>query len=281
MAWAALRFDPPTNFNPGHVPEFGSGISDQTVDRMTTNLLLNDFATRSFREIGDCDYIAARLSYRAHLVPQFLWQSLQAIEKYFKCILVLNRIKAPKSHDIGYLLASFEKEKKFDLRLSSETRNFFSYLDTYGRFRYYETPYYTVGNELFRLDCAVWELRRYARVIDYKFKIGDGKELHLLEHELKMNERAENRSPQEFSINGGHLEMVLAKRDHPSRSALIWHNLYFGNSRRKSVKHRGMSSSGNSPLSLHPEILDEVRKYVFLPKDVVTAYKAAQLNPDS
>ena len=57
---------------------------------MNTDILLNDFATRSFREIADCDYIAARLSYRAQLVPQFLWQSLQAIEKYLKCALVLN-----------------------------------------------------------------------------------------------------------------------------------------------------------------------------------------------
>jgi len=242
---------------------------------MNADILLNDFATRSFREIGDCDYIAARLSYRAQLVPQFLWQSLQAIEKYLKCTLVLNRIKAPKSHDIGHLLASFEKAKKFEIRLSPETRGFFSYLDTYGRFRYYETPYYTLGNELFRLDRAVWELRRYARVIDYSLNVGAVKEVHLLELELKRNEQAENRPPQEFSIIGGHLERVLAKRDHPSRSALIWHNFYFGSSRRRSVKHRTMSVSGNSPLSLHPELLDEVLKYVFLPTDVIAAYRNA------
>ena len=54
--------------------------------------LVNDFATRSFREIADGDYIAARMSFRALLVPQFLWQSLQAMEKYLKCILVLNPI---------------------------------------------------------------------------------------------------------------------------------------------------------------------------------------------
>ena len=45
-------------------------------------ILLNDFATRSFREIADQDYIAARLSYRHGLYPQFHWQSLQAIEKH-------------------------------------------------------------------------------------------------------------------------------------------------------------------------------------------------------
>lgn len=241
----------------------------------TTDLLLNNFATRSFREIGDCDYIAARLSFRAQLVPQFLWQSLQAIEKYLKCILVLNRVRAPKSHHLSQLLASFENSGKFTVRLSPETRKFLIYLDTYGRFRYYETPYYTLGNELFQLDKAVWEVRRYARALDYSLKLQDGKEVHLLPHELSANERAESRPPQEFSIIGGHLEHILSKRDHPSRSALIWHNFYFGSGHRKTIGHRHMSTSGNSPLSLHPEILDEVLKYVFLPNDVVTAYRNA------
>ncbi len=241
----------------------------------TTDRLLNNFATRSFREIGDCDYIAARLSFRALLMPQFLWQSLQAIEKYLKCILVLNRVKAPKSHDLAQLLQSIENSGKFDIRLSPETRNFLDYLDTYGRFRYYETPYYTLGDELFRLDKAVWEVRRYARGLDYSIKLQDGNEVHLLDHELKANEQAESQPPQNFSIVGGHLEHILARREHPSRAALIWHNVYFGSGRRKTVRHRHMSASGNSPLSLHPEILDEVLKYVYLPKDVVAAYRNA------
>lgn len=240
-----------------------------------TDILLNNFATRSFREIADGDYIAARLSSRALLVPQFLWQALQAIEKYLKCILVLNRIKAPRSHDLSKLLDAFENSKKFEIRLSPETRKFLLYLDSFGRFRYYETPYYTVGDELFQLDKAVWEIRRYARVINYKMKLHTGEEVHILPHELKKNERAESRPPQEFSIVGGHLEKVLAKSDHPSRPALIWHNMYFGSGKRTSVKHRKMSMSGRSPLSLHPEILDEVLKYVFLPKDVVAAYRNA------
>lgn len=237
--------------------------------------LLNDFAIRSFREIGDGDYIAARLSSRALLVPQFLWQSLQALEKYLKCILVLNRIKAARSHCLTDLFEAFEHSNKFDVRLSPETKRFLVYLDTYGRFRYYETPYYTIGDELFRLDKAVWEIRRYARVLDYRIKVQNGKEVHLLPLELQRNQRAESRPPQEFSIIGGHLEKVLSKRDHPSRPALIWHNMYFGTGRRRTVRHRRMSSSGNSPLSLHPEILDEVLKYVFLPREVIAAYRDA------
>ncbi|MBJ2166163.1 HEPN domain-containing protein [Acidovorax sp. IB03] len=240
-----------------------------------TDILLNDFAIRSFRDVADCDYIAARLSFRAQLVPQFLWQSLQAIEKYLKCILVLNRIKAPRSHDLSKLLDAFEQSKKFEVRLSPDTHKFLQYLDTYGRFRYYETPYYSMGDELFRLDTAVWELRRYARVLDYNVKPPGGTEVNLLALELKRNERAETKAPQEFSIMGGHLEKVLAKSDHPSRAGLVWHNLKFGKRRRTSVSYTRTSMSGNSPLSLHPEILDEVLKYVFLPKDVVEAYRNA------
>jgi HEPN domain-containing protein len=56
--------------------------------------LLKDFAFRSFFEIADGDYIAARTLYRAKLLPQFLSASQQALEKYLKYILLLNRIHA-------------------------------------------------------------------------------------------------------------------------------------------------------------------------------------------
>jgi len=75
---------------------------------MNLDLLINNFATRSFRDTGDGDYIAARLAYRAQLIPQFLWSSLQAIEKYLKCVLVLNRIRAPRSHNLADILQVFE-----------------------------------------------------------------------------------------------------------------------------------------------------------------------------
>lgn len=34
---------------------------------------LNHFAIRSFRDVADADYIAARLAYRGQLPVQFLW----------------------------------------------------------------------------------------------------------------------------------------------------------------------------------------------------------------
>ncbi|SPA46665.1 hypothetical protein CBM2629_A60060 [Cupriavidus taiwanensis] len=38
-------------------------------------ILLNDFAIRSFRETADKDYIAARMAYRARLIQPFLWSA--------------------------------------------------------------------------------------------------------------------------------------------------------------------------------------------------------------
>lgn len=54
-----------------------------------TEALIDSFADRSFRDIADKDYIAGRLSYMNGLDTQFLWQSLQAIEKYFKAIFCI------------------------------------------------------------------------------------------------------------------------------------------------------------------------------------------------
>lgn len=242
---------------------------------MNIEPLVNDFATQSFRDTADGDYIAARLAFRARLIPQFLWSSLQAIEKYLKCMCVLNRIRAPQGHDLAEVLQAFDACKKFDLNLTDRTREFLVYLDTYGRHRYYETPYYTRGHELLSLDRAVWEVRRYARVMDCRIKNLQGKEIELLPHELAANDAASKRPPHQFNIFGGRLETIISNRNHPSREPLLWQNAYFGRKSRKIITLPGRMESGNSPLSLHPEILDEVLKYVFLPKDVIKAYRNA------
>ncbi|MGH8854315.1 MAG: hypothetical protein ACREWI_08555, partial [Telluria sp.] len=66
----------------------------------------------------------------------------------------------------------------------------------------------------------------------------------------------------------GTLEQIIENKDHSARAALIWNNLFFGPSRRKGVKMKSSWESGNSPFFLHPEIIDEVIKYVYIPKDI-------------
>lgn len=246
-------------------------------DSNHTNALVNTFAIRSFRDTGDLDYIAARLSNRSNLVPPFLWQSLQSVEKYLKCILVLNRVRAPRSHDLSELLNAVDGGCPFTMRLSDTTRQFIEYLDTHGRFRYFETPYYTIGDELTRLDRTVWEVRRYAQVLNTSVRpTRSGRRISLLEPLLANLERAEQEPPQDFTIHGGLLEKFIRKRDHPSRAGLIWNNLFYGSGRRKTIRKRTWSVSANSPLAMDPGILDEVLKYVYLPKDVVRAYREIQ-----
>jgi HEPN domain-containing protein len=159
-----------------------------------TSARLNDFPIRSFRDIADDDYIAARLAFRSMLVPQFLWSSLQALEKYLKCILVLNCVQAKRGHDLRACLTAFEQANLFDLRITAGTHKFIDYLDTYGRHRYFETPFYVRGLEILSLDRAVWEIRRYAQVLRYELNV-DGRLIPMLPPELRRIEAAETRSP--------------------------------------------------------------------------------------
>lgn len=235
--------------------------------------LVNDFATRSFRDTGDGDYIAARLAFRFQLVPQFLWSSLQAIEKYLKCMLVLNRIMAERGHSLDEILKIFDKNKKFELGLSEDAKKFLVFLDTYGRHRYYETPYYIRGHELLLLDKTVWEIRRYARGMDYNIQSLSGEVVEMLEHEIATNVSAESKPPHSFYIIGGRLESIIEDRKHPSREPLLWQNAFYGKRVRKTVKLPGRGEAGNSPLWLHPEILDEVLKYVWMPDGIAKAYR--------
>jgi len=96
----------------------------------------------------------------------------------------------------------------------------------------------------------------------------------MLQIELKGIESSESRPFHKFKLIGGTLEKLLADKKHPARKALIWQNLYFGSRTRKSVKLPGSFHATNSPLSLHPEILNEVLRYVYLPKDVKNEYCA-------
>ena len=95
-----------------------------------------------------------------------------------------------------------------------------------------------------------------------------GKTVTLLTHKLDRVHRATEKHEKGASITGGFLEKIIEKQDHPARGALIWNNLYFGPSRRKAVKMRPDREAGNSPFFLYPEIIDEVVKYVQIPKDI-------------
>ncbi len=124
--------------------------------------LINDFAKRSFRDVADQDYIAARMSYRAQLREPFLWSSLQAFEKYFKAILLFNRKSAKGvGHNISEALKRVESIHDLSFSIPDDVREFIFYINNYGTNRYLEYSTHLRDQALLALDRSVWYVRRY------------------------------------------------------------------------------------------------------------------------
>jgi HEPN domain-containing protein len=219
---------------------------------------LNHFALKSFRNIADGDYIAARMACRAALVPQFLWGSQQAIEKYLKTILLLNRIPAVEvSHDLNAALRKINDSGKLNLDLTERTTQFIRYIDAYGPYRYLEVSHWAEGSQIIPLDQAVWELRRFCTLS------ASPRRLMLVE----------GRPAPRVHLSFGLLEKIIEGSSKASaREALLWQNGFFGRTRRR-VRVGGWMHSENAPLALRPELLSEVAKYVKIPKRVAAGYR--------
>jgi hypothetical protein len=226
--------------------------------------LVDDFAIRSFRDVADGDYISARMACRAQLTVQYLWASQQAIEKYLKCILLLNRIPAKKvRHHLSAGLTAIKTSGTLALNLVKPTEEFIDYLDQYGQFRSLEVSNVAFGHDLLRLDRAVWELRRFCT----------------LEPGPRALTLRDGQPAPKAHIPGGELEKIIANAKNPARAALLWQNAFFGRRVRRRVKLAGWCKASNSPLYLNPHIRDEILKYVYLPKDLKERYGALKTEP--
>jgi hypothetical protein len=217
---------------------------------------LNDFALRSFRDVADADYIAARLAYRAQLPVQFLWASQQALEKYLKFILFLERVRGPKlGHALAPALRAIEGAG-LTLDLTKSTQRFITDIDRVGRFRYMEVSFVVWWHWIVSLDRAVWELRRFctSEPLPRSMKLVDGQ------------------IAPRYRVDNGYLEKVLDNTTAPAREYLLWHNAFVGRSRRK-VTIRGSFVAVNSPLFHRPELVDELGGLAYIPKDVICAYR--------
>lgn len=234
------------------------------------NILVNHFALSSFRETADKDYITARMAYRARLIQPFRWSALHCLEKYVKGILLLNRVNAKDlRHSVLPGIERMKQHGKFELDISASTIKFIKNLENSGaEDRYYLLSYDIEPFEITRFDHAVWELRRYCQPLDYDITDQSGKTVNMLSQELERIRRAKEIHEKGSCITGGILENILENKKHPAREFLIWNNLFFGPSRRKGVKMLPDWEAGNSTFFLFPEILDEVIKYVNIPKDI-------------
>ena len=241
--------------------------------------LLNDFAIRSFRDMVDRDYIHARLAYRARLIPQFLWSALHCLEKYAKCILLLNRVPAQRvRHEVSGALRLMEQSGPFNIPLCEQTSQFIERLESGAEFRYFEVSYWNIEHDIVRLDRAVWEVRRYCQGLNHDIQI-EGRTINALAMNLQRVRLAQEREEKGTCIMSGWLETVIGDTAHSAREPLLWNNLHFGLSSRKRVHIVGYMESGNSPLYMHPEILDDVLQYVHLPKRVVKAWREELAKP--
>lgn len=245
-----------------------SVVNQDQIDRR-----MNDFAARSFRDMADRDYIAARMACRAQLMPQFLWAAQQSIEKYLKYFLLVNRIKAKNvRHDIRAALKLAGKATiKIDLLPLSQ--KFIEHVAEYGEYRYLDVSYFVEGHSLVDLDRAVWDLRRHCQILDVFGKPLPEAEERMLEAARAQFHASRKRPPYTFRLNGGFLEKVLQDKNHPARGALVWNNGFFGTRKRKFIRARQNFSAENAPLYLFPYMLDQLLQYVLIPGDIEQAYR--------
>lgn len=205
------------------------------LDADTRDAMLNVFALRCFRDVADGDYIAARMAYRAEILPQAYWATQQALEKYLKAILLLQRIpQTNPTHTLDLLLQ--KAEKQFPLKLMKGTREFIALIEAWDVDRYFIYPYGSNGGEIIEPDRAVWDIRRYC--VSYH-QGSSSKQRHQKELDLTHIENAVNHPPQRYrSLSPGFLDKVLREKTNSARPALIWNNMFFGASRRQSARMR-------------------------------------------
>ncbi len=240
---------------------------------MDVNSLIDDFAIRCFRNSADQDYLLARMAFRHDLPQQALWSSLQAIEKYLKCILLLRRIDGRSiHHSLDEALATLARAD-VPLNLTRASKEFIAHVDRFGECRYLEISVIVFGGQVVDLDRVVWELRRYCTPDGYGYieKKERGSRLRrILMQDIVL---LEGQIPQKYRLAHGVLEKIIDNGKHPARQALLWQNGFFGRRNRRRVRHRGGFRAVNSPLFNHPEILGKLERYVHLPKKLKEAYK--------
>ncbi|HAS8600427.1 TPA: hypothetical protein I7783_20870, partial [Vibrio vulnificus] len=153
-----------------------------------------------------------------------------------------------------------------ELELSSDVTSFLSDLEVYGaRYRYFEVSWWCKGvKELLLLDRAVHEIRRFCRYDLYSYNSSN--ELNSMDSTLLSSENASQ-------IEDGYLEKIFAGQASYCRSGLVWNNLFFFEGEQKEIYFSERKYGSNSPLCLYPEIIDEVSKYCFVPKEIVNQCK--------
>ena len=244
---------------------------------MELQAVLNTFAKEIFRKQADFDYITARMNYKMQFRQQFLWSAQQAIEKYFKAILLFNGESTINyGHDLVTLYTEVKKIDYLEIKLPKFTSDFLNHLTKYGGNNRYMTNFsYNESNSLRKLDELAWNIRRYCQFIPDQCLGSDSRIDGLKEAVInRINHPTFLKSPNIFTISGGELEKILDKpADEPARIALVWSNLYFGKKKRFKVKHKAFASSETPPQFRDWFIKDvefnEISKFIKFDKNTI------------
>jgi len=246
---------------------------------MTLSIALNTLATEVFRDQADKDYISARSCYRMNLREQFLWAAVQACEKYLKGTLLFNgrsarydchgqKKNSEFGHDVSRLFVAVKSIGDLPVDKPDWLPDFLKYLTKYGNNRYLSKPTYAFGDELRKLDEAVWVLRRVCQNFDWTPQNVNLRPLLLAEVGNPKN-RKNPALYRPFGPIDGFLEKTLrAPSTDAARRSLIWNNMFFGRRQRHEVGYRRFSSSENPPQTREwfnkPTIVGNIEHYIKL-----------------
>jgi hypothetical protein len=218
-------------------------------------------AARTLRNQADRDYICARHLYPLGFADQFMSQSHQALEKYLKATILFGvalpyegGISLPKlrgkrgyGHDISSLLADVKKLEPWHPEVPDPVCEFVGHVHEVGLNRYSDQHAHRLGDELPRLDEAVWHIRRWCQYSSRE----PGKRLSPAitqerwvqvqrEHILRVRAGCSQ-------LIGGLLESIIARGRRgiwrEARSALLKWNRWFFDKRRSGAMPPSWSSS--------------------------------------
>src|SRR6266496_1115222 len=90
---------------------------------------IDDYITRSFRDVADDDYLTARALYRTGFDLQFLWSASQSIEKYLKAILLYHRTTTKGlRHDVSTALDRVRAIRDLSFEIPGDVTRFIQHL---------------------------------------------------------------------------------------------------------------------------------------------------------
>jgi len=237
------------------------------------------FIQKCFRDIADSDYIAARSNYRLALWDQFLWNSLQCIEKYLKAILLyFDKSTKQINHNLCKALSMVESIPDIEWNFTNY-REFIDYLTRFGQDRYFIKPKGTTGKELQKLDETVWNIRKYCQ--DLRFLASNMPDFN--EYMIFINSLDCKKKSNKFRLfQPGYLESVLdSDRYKNQRIILVWKNLWFGSYKKHTIKRRRHAHGKLPPHYVFTDLYPWIKKHVYLTNEVKNHFESKKNNAEN